>query len=138
MANDDWNKAKRIFADAMKIAPAERLAFLDEVCRGDAETRREVESLLASLDDAGSFMEKPAAHEVADFIRQNKTLEAGKSFGHYEIVRQIGAGGMGEVYLAKDTKLDRTVAVKILNEKFAAARIESEQFYVRKRKPHPP
>ena len=120
MANDDWNKAKLIFADAMNIAPAKRLAFLDEVCRGDAETRREVESLLASLDDAGSFMEKPAAQEVADLIRQNKSLEAGKIFGHYEIVRQIGAGGMGEVYLAKDTKLDRQVAVKILNEKFAA------------------
>ncbi len=120
MANDDWNNAKRIFADAMKVAPAERSAFLDEVCRDDAETRREVESLLASLDDAGSFMEQPAAHEVADLIRQNKVLEAGKSFGHYEIVRQIGAGGMGEVYLAKDTKLERLVAVKILNEKFAA------------------
>ena len=119
MANDDWNKAKLIFADAIKIAPAKRLAFLDEVCRGDAETRREVESLLASLDDAGSFMEQPAAHEVADVIRQNKALEAGRSFGHYEIIRQIGAGGMGEVYLAKDKKLDRKIAVKILNEKFS-------------------
>ena len=119
MANDDWNKAKQIFADAMKIAPGKRSAFLDEVCRNDAETRREVESLLDSLDDAGSFMEKPAAHEVAGLIRQNSSLEAGKIFGHYEIVRQIGAGGMGEVYLAKDKKLDRQVAVKILNEKFA-------------------
>ncbi len=114
-----WNKAKQIFADAINIAPAKRLAFLDEVCRGDAETRLEVESLLASLDDAGSFMEQPAAHEVADLIRQNKTLEAGTSFGHYEIIRQIGAGGMGEVFLAEDKKLDRKVAVKILNEKFA-------------------
>src|SRR5687768_5457605 len=119
MAND-WNKAKQIFADAIKVAPAERLALLDEVCADDAETRREVESLLASLDDAGSFMETPAAHEVADFIRQHKPLEAGSSFGHYEIVRQIGAGGMGEVYLAKDTRLERPVAVKILHERFAA------------------
>ena len=120
MANDDWNKAKQIFADAIKIAPAKRSAFLDEVCRDDAETRREVESLLTSLDDAGSFMERPAAHEVTGFIRQNSSLEAGTIFGHYEIIKQIGAGGMGEVYLAKDTKLDRQVAVKILNEKFAA------------------
>ena len=125
---NDWNKAKRIFADAIKIAPAERLAFLDEVCQGDAEMRREVESLLDSLDDAGSFMQQPAAHEVADFIRQNKSLEAGKSFGHYEIVRQIGAGGMGEVYLAKDTRLDRLVALKILNENFSRHEINRSRF----------
>ena len=128
MSNENWNQAKQLFADAMKVAPENRLAFLDEVCRGDAETRREVESLLASLDDAGSFMQQPAAHEVADFIRQNKPLEAGRSFGHYEIVRQIGAGGMGEVYLAKDTKLDRRVAVKILNEKFAKHESNLQRF----------
>jgi serine/threonine-protein kinase len=65
-------------------------------------------------------METPAVARVADVIETNtKKLETGKCFGHYEIINQIGAGGMGEVYLAKDKKLDRNVAVKILNEEFS-------------------
>ncbi len=57
-----------------------------------------------------------------------QSLEAGKSFGHYEIIKQIGAGGMGEVYLAEDKKLDRKVAVKILNEKFAKHESNLQRF----------
>lgn len=128
MANESWDKAKRVFADAIKIAPDQRLQFLDEVCAGDAETHREVKALLDSLDDAGSFMENPAAHEVSAIFPQNIILEAGKSFGHYEIVKQIGAGGMGEVYLAKDTRLDRKVAIKILNERISRQEANLERF----------
>ncbi|HEX8247157.1 MAG TPA: serine/threonine-protein kinase, partial [Pyrinomonadaceae bacterium] len=120
MKNGDWEKAKRVFGDAIKVVPAERGRFLDKVCADDKATRREVESLLASFDDASGFMEKPAIGEVTGALEiGDKKLEAGKSFGHYEIVKQIGAGGMGEVYLAQDKKLDRKVAVKILNVKFA-------------------
>ena len=128
MKNNDWEKAKRIFADAIKVAPDERLQYLDEVCAADADTRREVESLLVSFDDAESFMETPAVGEVADVIRQDKKLETGRCFGNYEIIEQIGAGGMGEVYLAKDKKLDRKVAVKILNEKFAQHESNLQRF----------
>ena len=56
MANNDWEKAKKIFGDALKLAPGERLRFLDEVCADDTDTRREVESLLNSFDQAESFM----------------------------------------------------------------------------------
>ncbi len=128
MTDESWDKAKRIFADAIKVAPAKRLPFLDEACGNDAEMRREVESLLNSFDDARSFMEQSAVHEVADVIGQGKVLEAGKCFGHYEIVRQIGAGGMGEVYLARDTRLERPVAVKILNERFSRQESNLERF----------
>ena len=114
----NWEKAKKIFNDAIKLSPELRFQYLDGVCSDDVDTRREVESLLASFDDAESFMETPAAHEVADVIHQAKNLEKGKCFGHYEIIQQIGTGGMGEVYLARDKKLDRKVAVKILNEQF--------------------
>jgi len=119
MKNDDWEKAKRIFADAIKLAPELRLPYLNEVCGDDPELRREIESLLASAPEAEGFMETPAVGEVADVIRRTEHLESGRCFGHYEIIEQIGAGGMGEVYLAEDKKLDRKVAVKILNEKFA-------------------
>ena len=65
-------------------------------------------------------METPAVAKVADVIEaETKKLETGKCFGHYEIIKQIGEGGMGEVYLAKDKKLDRKVAIKILNEEFS-------------------
>ena len=103
MNEGNWEKAKRVFSGAVKIAPAERMRFLDESCADDAETRREVESLLASFDDPNSFMESPAVENVSGvFDSKRKDFEAGKIFGHYEIVRQIGAGGMGEVYLARD------------------------------------
>lgn len=117
MKNDGWEKAKKIFGDAIKVAPELRLQYLDEVCEGDADTRREVESLLASFDDAESFMEQPAAKEVASLIVEpNEKLQSGQQIAHYEIIRQIGAGGMGEVYLAEDIKLKRKVALKLLNK----------------------
>ena len=79
MKTGDWEKAKRIFGDAIKIAPGERLRFLDEVCADDADTRREVESLLVSFDDAESFMETPAAQDITGFIEGgSKKLEKGK------------------------------------------------------------
>ncbi|HEV8157486.1 MAG TPA: serine/threonine-protein kinase, partial [Pyrinomonadaceae bacterium] len=90
----------------------------------------EVESLLSSLDGAESFMETPAVAKVASVIEaETKKLAAGKCFGRYEIIEQIGAGGMGEVYLARDKKLDRQVAVKILNEKFSGNESNLQRFF---------
>jgi len=120
MKQEHWQQIRDIFDGAIEHAPDERSRFLDEVCANDEEVRREVESLLASLDGAESFLETPAVAKVADVIEaETKQLERGKCFGHYEIIEQIGAGGMGEVYLAIDKKLDRKVAVKILNERFS-------------------
>ena len=110
MKPEQWQKAKEIFETALKREPHERVSVLDEAWDGDESLRREVESLLASAENIGSFMEHAAIGEVAEFFSQNKHLENGKSFGHYEIIKQIGSGGMGEVYLARDKKLDRKVA----------------------------
>ncbi len=128
MNSEHWQKVKSIFDAVIELAPSEREKFLVKSCDGDDELRCDVEQLLASSDEAKSFMEKPAASEIASLIVEPKNLAAGTSFGHYEIVKQIGAGGMGEVYLAKDTKLERKVAVKILNEKFAAHESNLQRF----------
>ena len=120
MADERWQKVRETFDSALRRKPEERRRFVHAACGDDKILLAEVESLLSSLDSAESFMETPAVAKVADVIEaETKKLERGKCFGHYEIIEQIGIGGMGEVYLARDKKLDRQVAVKILNEKFS-------------------
>ncbi len=118
MLDENWLQVRDIFDAALHRKPEERRAFVIEACGGDAELLSEVESLLRSLDSAESFMEVPAVATVADAFA-GKKLEKGQLLGHYRIIKEIGSGGMGEVYLAKDQILDRHVAVKILNEEFS-------------------
>ena len=129
MAEDDWQRIREVFDAALRQKPEERARFVHEVCGADKLLFREVKSLLSSLDSAESFMETPAVARVADiFEGETKKLECGKCFGHYEIIEQIGVGGMGEVYLARDAKLDRQVAVKILNEQFSHEESNLQRF----------
>jgi eukaryotic-like serine/threonine-protein kinase len=115
MESDRWQKVKELYEVALLRPPNERPSFLNERCDGDEELRREVESLLSFSSDAGDFLEKPAVGEVADIIvSKNEKLAEGTRLAHYEIVAPIGEGGMGEVFLAKDTKLNRKVALKLL------------------------
>jgi serine/threonine protein kinase len=126
---DQWQKVKELYEAALMRTPDERPIFLDERCGGDEQLRREVESLLSFSSGAENFLEKPAVGEVADVIvSENEKLEPGKAFGHYEIIKQIGAGGMGEVYLARDKKLERQVAIKILNEQFSRDESNLQRF----------
>ncbi len=114
-----WQQVKELFNDALDVAPAERARFLDDKCREDVELRREVESLLSSSEWETSFLESPAIPDLVEPVKgKGKRLEPGDSLGHYEIVGQIGSGGMGEVYSAIDRNLGRQVAVKILNQDF--------------------
>ena len=129
MANAQWQKVREIFDSALRHKPHERRRFVNEVCGDDRTLRAEVESLLSSHDSAESFMETPAVAKVADMIAaKTKKLETGKCFAHYEVVEQIGEGGMGEVYLARDKKLDRNVAIKILNEEISQDEANLQRF----------
>ena len=115
MPDANWQKVREIFDSALHRKPEERQNFVNEACGEDKNLRAEVESLLTSLDSAESFMETPAVAKVAGVIAaEMKHLERGQTLGHYEIIEQIGEGGMGEVYLAEDRRLDRKTALKIL------------------------
>ncbi len=115
---DNWHQVREIFDSALNRAPDERNEYVHKACGEDKSLLAEVESLLSSLGSADSFLEEPAVARVADLI-ETKKLEKGTSFGHYEIIDAIGAGGMGEVYLAFDSKLERQVALKVLRDKAA-------------------
>ncbi|MDQ3749317.1 MAG: protein kinase, partial [Acidobacteriota bacterium] len=122
MTGKKWQQVKQIFQSALEHAPDEREVFLADACADDAGLRREVEILLASFENADddSFMQQAAIGEVAEMmVGVENRLKIGQQFDRYKIISLIGKGGMGEVYLAEDKKLDRQVAVKILNEKFS-------------------
>lgn len=132
--DDKWQKVREIFDSALRRQPEERSQFVVEACGEDQTLLVEVESLLSSLGNADSFLETPVAAQIAEIIKpETQTLKRGTRFSHYEIIEQIGEGGMGEVFLAKDTNLNRKVALKLLashitEDKTRVSRFRQEAF----------
>jgi serine/threonine protein kinase/Tfp pilus assembly protein PilF len=126
---DHWTTVKRLHQSALDVEPSERGAFLDESCGGDEALRREVESLLAYAAEAESFLERPALDiALAPLGESDEVTLVGRTISHYQVLSLLGAGGMGEVYLARDPRLDRTVALKILPGEFAADADRMQRF----------
>ena len=111
MKLERWQQIDKLLGEALEREPRERRIFLDQVCAGDEELRYEVEALLEAHEKVGSFVERPALDLVA---QQPPQSLVGRKLGPYEILSLIGRGGMGEVYQARDTRLDRVDALKIL------------------------
>jgi Tol biopolymer transport system component len=115
---DRWRRIQSVLQDAFDRPPEERSAFVQRACGGDTDLRLEVESLLAADEAAGSFAERAAlddwASSAAAAALEYRPLTSGDRLGPYAITGPLAAGGMGEVYSATDTRLGRTVAVKVL------------------------
>jgi serine/threonine protein kinase len=126
---DHWTTVKRIHQSALDIDPSERAAFVEESCGGDEALRREVQELLTYASEAESFLERPAV-DVAPTPpgALNEATLVGRTISHYQVLSLLGAGGMGEVYLARDPRLDRTVALKILPGELAADAERMQRF----------
>ena len=116
MSADRWNAIERLYHAALAYPPERRPAFLAQACTGDEELQREVESLLAQGD---SSLSRGAVAAAADLVTDaGHSMLTGQRLGIYQVLARIGAGGMGEVYRARDTRLGRDVAIKILPRAF--------------------
>src|SRR5262249_53190165 len=119
-----------LYHAAQERGAESRAAFLTEACAGDEGLRREVESLLAYEDRAEVFIESPALEVAAKMLAEEQwvTVAAGQTINHYRITSTLGAGGMGEVYLARDARLDRPVALKLLSAHFISDEEHAHRF----------
>ena len=121
MTPERWQQVEDVLQAALDRAPQERAAYLDEACAGDEELKSEASSLLSAHDEAGGFLEQPAlVTDARVLIHDERHVNIGRNVGPFRIIEELGAGGMGAVFLAQDARLGRLVALKILLAYFAS------------------
>src|SRR5258708_7265397 len=129
MTPERWQQVEEVLQAALDCAPEERAAFFDQACAGDAELQIEASSLVCAYDAAADFIEEPAMAQDARVILGDQTLKnIGREIGPYKIMDELGSGGMGQVYLAQDARLDRLVALKILPAYFVSDETRLHRF----------
>src|SRR5215204_1152145 len=119
MADKNLKQVESVFHAALDLPAEDRQSYIRQACNGDEALLAEVSSLISSIDNSNGFMEQPVL--TAGFnvlLNSSKDSLLGKSLGVYRIIAPLGKGGMGEVYLADDTKLGRKVALKFLSPEF--------------------
>lgn len=124
MKSEQWRQVEHLYHAALALAPNERQQFVAEACAGDTAVLREVASLLACDEQAEEFLEKPAREIIVSklaeqYAQPSTRLVPGQKLNWYEVRSLLGVGGMGEVYLARDLKLGRDVAIKVLPDYLA-------------------
>jgi Tol biopolymer transport system component/tRNA A-37 threonylcarbamoyl transferase component Bud32 len=115
MDSQRWKRIEEIYHSVLELAPRERAAFIAEACKGDEDLRKEIEALAARDGSPTGVLD----HAVWQRPGESTAPAPGTRLGPYEIVAAIGAGGMGQVYSARDTRLNRTVAIKVSLGRFS-------------------
>src|SRR5215213_40648 len=119
MSNRDLTKVESVFHAILELSHDDREAYLEQACQGDNSLYAEISSLVSAFYSREGFIDRPALNLGLRLLSKSSELSfIGKSIGNYKVISRLGKGGMGEVYLAEDTKLGRKVALKFLSPEF--------------------